>query len=457
MSHSPSAARTALLAFRQQLYATVLGLRQDSLFERGDALLSGAGPTTLVRHSLVPAFRRRWPSTCDALADGTVEAGPLRQLCVAALPTPAAAAREVWALDGTVWPRPHAATSPDRTYGYRAVAGEPQKHLVPGWEYQWLVALPQPGTSWVLPLDVRRRGPGGGTPTALALQQLRAVLGLRPPDAPRPVVTCDSAYAPGLLAEAHLPAALLVRLAKKRTLYRAPGPYRGTGARPKHGAPFKTHDPATHGPPDRAVTREDPTHGRVTVEVWTHLHEPAAPHAPFGVARVRVERLPGGKRQPEPLWLAWIGQELPADLLELWRWYRQRFQLEHGFRFVKHDLGWTTVRPQRPLTADRWTRLGVASLWQLWLARPLVADARLPWERPLAPEALTPHRVRRAFGALLPALGSPARAPQRRGKSPGRRPGTRLGPRPAQPVARRVRPSGPCRCPAHRPRPTKAA
>ena len=142
--------------FRQELYDD-LDHRQDSLFELVDAVLTAVGPTTLVRHSLSPCFRRRWPSTCDALADGSLRVPALRRLFVQSLPRPAEDERELWAVDGTAWPRPAAATSPDRTWEYRPLAGKPQKHLVPAWEFQWLVALPDAQQSWILPLDVRRR------------------------------------------------------------------------------------------------------------------------------------------------------------------------------------------------------------------------------------------------------------------------------------------------------------
>src|SRR2546421_11967471 len=59
-----STALTVLRTFRQQLHAS-LGLRQDSLFELLDSALSSPDRRTLVRLSLNPAFRRKWPSTCD--------------------------------------------------------------------------------------------------------------------------------------------------------------------------------------------------------------------------------------------------------------------------------------------------------------------------------------------------------------------------------------------------------
>ena len=111
--------------FRQELY-DALGLRQDSLFELIDALLTAPERRTLVRLSLCPCFRRRWPSACDALADGTVDVGGLRALFQAHAPQPDPGERPLWVVDGTHWPRPAAATSPARTWEYRPLPGKPQ-------------------------------------------------------------------------------------------------------------------------------------------------------------------------------------------------------------------------------------------------------------------------------------------------------------------------------------------
>ncbi len=59
-----------LRAFRREVYAAGLGLRQDSLFKLLESMLTAPGPVPLVHLSRCPAFRRRWPSTCDALSDG---------------------------------------------------------------------------------------------------------------------------------------------------------------------------------------------------------------------------------------------------------------------------------------------------------------------------------------------------------------------------------------------------
>jgi hypothetical protein len=144
------------------------------------------------------------------------------------------------------------------------------------------------------------------------------------------------------------------------------------------------------------------------------------------VVLVEVSRLPARPYRPKVLWLWWAGPGEP-DLDLLWRAYVRRFDMEHTLRFCKQNLGWTTPRMRHPEQADRWTWLVMAAYTQLRLARSWVADHRLPWERPLEPDKLTPARVRRALSALLPMVGTPASPPKPCGRSPGRPIGSRSG------------------------------
>ena len=59
--------------------------------------------------------------------------------------------------------------------------------------------------------------------------------------------------------------------------------------------------------------------------------------------------------------------------------------------------------------------------WQLWLAKDVVREIRLPWQKPL-PE-LTPGRVAQSMLPLLIKIGTPAVAPKPRGNSDGWPPG----------------------------------
>jgi hypothetical protein len=174
------------------------------------------------------------------------------------------------------------------------------------------------------------------------------------------------------------------------------------------------------------------------VQAWAGLHPKQHRHPGHGsrrprpivrgtIIRVQVERVPARTRPPKVLWLWWAGPgQLDLDLA--WRAYTRRFDLEHTVRFCKQTLGWTTPRPRHPEQADRWTWLVLVAYTQLRLARQLVADQRLPWERPRPPGQLSPYRVRRGVSRLLCTLGSPAAAPKPSGRSPGRPKGHRSGP-----------------------------
>ena len=55
--------------------------------------------------------------------------------------------------------------------------------------------------------------------------------------------------------------------------------------------------------------------------------------------------------------------------------------------------------------------------WQLWLAKDLVRETRLPWQKSLS--ELTPGRVAQSMLPLLIKIGTPTVAPKCRGKSAG--------------------------------------
>jgi hypothetical protein len=57
--------------------------------------------------------------------------------------------------------------------------------------------------------------------------------------------------------------------------------------------------------------------------------------------------------------------------------------------------------------------------WQLWLAREIVIDNPLPWQKPQQAGQLTPGRVAQSFAGVLAVIGTPACFPKPRGKSQG--------------------------------------
>src|SRR5215218_843963 len=434
----PTSPLARLDGFRSQLHACFTR-RADALFELGDALVCAQMPLLSLPHlSLEPTCRRGWGSVYAALARGAVDAERLRDLLVSVLPS---ADPPVFAVDVTSWPRCDAECSPERGYYYhpsRHSAGQP---IIAGWAYQWICQLSFDRDSWTAPVDAARLHPLVDTDQQAA-RQVRALLGRLPAGGPVPLVVFDGGYdsAQLTLDLAGLPIVVLVRLRSDRCFYadpppRAPG---STGRPRRHGAKFNCADPTTWPTPTATHLVVDDQYGTVTVAAWSGLHPKQQRHPGHGtrgprpivrgtVIRVQVERVPAKTRPPKVLWLWWAGPG-PLDLDLAWRAYVRRFDLEHTVRFAKQTLGGTTPRPRHPEQADRWTGLVLAGNTQLRLAREVVADKRLPWERPRPPGRLTPVRVRRGFPRLLLTLSSPAATPKPSGRSPGRPKGSRRGP-----------------------------
>jgi Transposase DDE domain len=431
-----------LEGFRDALYGCATR-RADAWFELGDALLTTDRLLSLPYLSLDPVHRRGHGSIYAALSHAEVEAGRLRELLAAHLP----AGPPVFAVDPTVWARCDAECSPGRGLYYhpsRHSAGQP---IVAGWCYQLLVGLELQRNSWTAPVDVRRLRPADNH-NRVAAGQIRDLLARLPAHQQVPLVVFDGGFDPVQLQVelAGARAQVLVRVRCDRSFYAAGGPRRdGRPGRPaRHRAKMTLADPCTWPTPTATWEGADEQYGQVTVKAWCGLHPKQRTYrdadgqltiVPGTVVRVHVSCLPGRSRSPKTLWLWWAGPPGTAPDLELlWRAYVRRFDIEHTIRFWKQTLHWTLPRPRTPEQADRFTWAVAAGYTQLRLARGIVTDLRLPWERPLAQDRLTPERVRRRFRAVLAAVGTPASAPKPHGRSPGRPKGTRRGPAPRHPA-----------------------
>jgi hypothetical protein len=443
---NPAAALARLRGFRAGLHACCTR-RADALVDLADALLSAQAPvTSLPRLSLEPAHRRGWGSTYAALARGRIDAERLRELLA---DYPLEGEQPVYAVDVTTWPRCDAECSPERGYYYhpsRHSAGQP---IVAGWAFQWICQLGFARDSWTAPVDAARLHPVDDTDQHAA-RQVRTLLGRLPAGGPVPWFVFDAGYDSAQLSLdlADAPVAVLVRLRSDRCFYADPPPRPpGAGGRPRrHGAKFAFADPTTWPAPTTHVATDD-QYGTVTVQAWSGLHPKQHRHPGHGsrgprpivrgtILRVQVERIPAKTRPPKVLWLWWAGPG-SCDLGLAWRAYVRRFDLEHTVRFAKQTLGWTTPRLRHPEQAERWTWLVLAAYAQLRLARQLVADQRLAWERPRPPGRLSPYRVRRGFPRLLCVVGSPAAAPKPSGRSPGRPKDHRSGPAVRHPAVKK--------------------
>jgi len=433
----------------------------------------------LARLSLVPEFGRGHGALYDALNAGRAEFGRLRR-ALAGLPLPEwPDGRVRLAVDVSAWLRPEAGTSPERLFCHVHGKGKNASQVVPGWPYSVVAALGPGSSSWALPLDAVRIGPGDDD-TDVTAAQLRDVIGRlaaaghwKPGD-PEVLIAMDSGYNPARLAWLlrDLPVTLVARVRSNQVFYR-PAPARERplpGRPPRHGEPVSCADPATwHGP---ALTQRGAKarHGTLAATAWNRVHQRLARQNLAWQGHPDGEPLPvipgtlislscDGPCCDAPMWL-WASAPDADEVLvrDLWQCYLRRFDIEHTFRFLKQQLGWTRPLLRDPAAADRWTWLLLACLAQLWLARNLAPLARMPWHPPRpAGGELTPGQARAGFRLLRAALSTPAGIPKPARPGPGRPKGSKnkrkaprhpagkanpKKPKPAKNPRKRIKPTG---------------
>ena len=183
-----------------------------------------------------------------------------------------------------------------------------------------------------------------------------------------------------------------------------------------HGDKFKLADSSTWGEPVATLEIEDPKWGTVQIQHWSGLHFRLSAAHPLQLLRIIVSGTHASKRSPKPMWLGWLGESMPSEE-QTWRCYLRRFAVDHWNRFAKQRLHWTLPHFGTTELAERWSDLMPLLSWQLWLAREIVKDNPLPWQK--SQTVLTPGRVAQGFATLLAGISTPAVDLLPRGKSPG--------------------------------------
>lgn len=397
-----------LKQFRQAAYP-LLGNAKDALFELGDAVLQMRTIQSFAELSCAPVFRRQWPSVYEALQDGRPDRQGLMGLYLQQLAT--SDAPLVLAGDHTAWEHLWADSLAGRSYQHQPSAIPGRKPITIGHGYSTLAVIPEREGSWALP--VRHERIQNQKPIESGAQQLALVCQQLPR---RPLSIWDSEYgcAGFLRATAEIPADKLIRLRTNLCLEKPPQLKAGRKKLPKHGDPFKFRDPSTWGPADATDIYDDPAFGPLVVRLWHDLRFRQAVELPFLVAHIERTQQPGTRRKPRIIWLAWLGQPPPEHW---WSRYARRYPIDHWYRFAKGRLHWTTPKLATPQQGERWSDLMPLLTWELWLARGVVADQPLPWQKPQP--KLPPGRVCQAMQSLLVTIGTPTRVCKSRGKAPG--------------------------------------
>jgi hypothetical protein len=338
-----------------------------------------------------------------------------------------------------------------------------------GHQYSVLAFLPEKthpdDPPWVVPLYVRRLQ-SEEKATVVGAEQLVALLEdeAQPFHAALCVHVADSVYsAAEYLGRVGTQRNLVsvTRLAENRVCYRQ-GPAEHARGGPGHpcwyGEPFDLKESTTWGLPDECAettftTKRGRTY-RVRLQAWHNLLRRGKrglpmQRYPFTLIRGVVIDEHGQLVFKRALWLIVLGERRgELSLVEAWEAYGQRYDLEHNFRFGKQRLLMAAYQTPEVEHEENWFVLVQLATVQLWLACEVAGVRLRPWERYLPPRAsgvASPSQVQRDWERIIRQIGTPARAPKRRGNAPGRAKGARVERRPRQPVVKKshtVSPTG---------------
>ena len=452
---------TELEQFREELYQT-FNNRADALMDLVDAISSYPEAKSVVEYSEAPCYRRSYSTIAKALNTMQLNKMTLPRLISRYLPKPKKRNFVLIGVDVTPQPRPYAYTLQDRGMVYEPTVVKGNKPVTIGHQYSTVCYLPEEEegvtSSWVVPLQTERV-PTDADKELVGTNQIASLL----EDETLPfaeqlcVDVADSSYSkPACLHKnRHHPNLVsIARVRGSRTLYRQPiqtaKAKTGAGHPTWYGEEFKLPDSSTWHSPDETLTvTEHSRRGkvyRVEIQAWHNMLMPGKRKPiripmhkhPFTLVRIVRFHEDGTLACKHPLWLVVIGSRRhELSLADIYQAYRQRFDLEHFFRFGKQKLLLARFQTPEHWREENWWQLVHIAYAQLWLARSLATCLPRPWERNLPAykqKLLSPSGVRRDFGRIIRQIGSPAAPPKPRGISPGRPLGTRLEPRPKQKV-----------------------
>jgi DDE superfamily endonuclease len=468
--------------FRQKIYNCFESC-SDACMDLLDALAGNTGANSIAELSLSPLFPRSYNSIYKAIKasfntnsqeinnkkegeEGEEKPNNLIRVVSELIDQPQQRPFYLFATDTTPHPRPYARTLPERGYIYQPNTIKGNKPINVGHCYSLLSILPEKETdshaAWSVPLSGERVSLAQSG-TDVASQQIQSVMS----DSSLPwyeklcVLVGDTAYSErSFLCEQsqHKNLVVIARVRSNRIFYQSPPislSNKKPGCKKKYGKRFDLGDAETWHEPDETTQIQQTTRkGRllnITILAWNQMlmrgtKEEKMYRHPFTLIRVNVTDDTGNSVW-KPMWLIVIGdrrKEISPTVA--YQSFRQRFDIEHMFRFGKQRLLMTEFQTPDIEHEENWIRLVMLSYVQLWAAKDLASHLPRPWERYLKPhndKVVTPSVVQRDFQTIISEIGKPGHSPQPRGNSTGRVAGDSQPKRSKQPVVKKQSKSTP--------------
>lgn len=466
--------------FRERVYQS-FPARADALMDLVDALASNTYARSPVELSLSPLFRRQYSSIGDAItnffvpnhvnpheseSEQNAQQKELMRVMGGQYPEPVLRNFYHFGLDTTTNPRQFAQTLNDRGFQYEPNPIIGNKPITIGHSYSVLAGLPEKESGsppWVLPL-LAQRVKSKDNAADIGIAQIAAVL----TDEELPfgknlsVTSADSRYGgvrfvgPAVTKYQNL--VLVTRSRGNRVYNHKPPLEESSETKPGHptwyGDAFDLKASSTWGKPDlrheESLVLKSGRKCRVKMDAWKNVlmrgtRDIPMHKKPFTLVRVRLFEEHGERVFKKDLWLSVHGKRRhELSLHDIYDAYRQRYDLEHFFRFGKQKLLMTSYQTPEVQHEENWWSVVLLAYAHLFLSAPMAHALPRPWERYLPSfkannenKLASPAMAQRDYYRIIQEIGTPAAFPKPRGKSPGRAKGMSPGRRNRPPVIKK--------------------
>jgi hypothetical protein len=434
--------------FREKIYCSFQN-RQDATMELVDSLSSNTTAKSVVELSLNPVHRRNYCSITRVLDEFTQKdnkqpRGNITPILASFCPELRERAYHLFGVDCTSSPRLFSPTVADRGYVYAPNTVPGNKPITIGHQYSVVTYFPEKDAQsppWVIPLSCERVSTSQKS-ILVGMKQISMCIQSQEPFKERPCVSVgDSAYShPSCLAEARNNSNQIhiSRARNNRTFYYPSAQRKAINqkGRPQcYGDKHYLKNETTWRDPDESVEFEvvnkKGKSQKVKIDCWNQMmmrgkRNYDMSEFPFRLIRIRVYKASGELLFRRPMWLIVSGEKhFKLSLQDIFNIYRQRFDIEHFFRFGKDKLLMNKIQTPDVSHEEAWWQLVMIAYVQLYLAREMAENLVNPWEKYLPvvqsnSREKSPSQVQKDFQRIIRGIGTPAKPPKPRNKSLGR-------------------------------------
>lgn len=451
--------------FREKIYQ-FFPSRRDAAMELVDSLASNTQAKSVVELSLNPLHRRNYCSITRSVDEFYAKQNHeekqkqnkqltrlLSECC-----SPSQKRRyHLFALDCTSNPRVFAKTLSDRGIVHAPNPIYGNAPITIGHQYSMAAYLPEKllkdTPPWVVPLSCERVGTDQKG-TLVGMEQISYCIAQLIFKGTLCVSVGDCAYSDSsCISQANKnPEQVHVSRAKNnRVFYEAlPEKKRKSRGRPKrYGKKFRLNSRRLRIADESTKLKITSTKGKeltATIECWNNMRMRGkkgfdTSKIPLRLLRIRVyDSLSGELMFKRPMWLIVSGKRQDElSLADAYHIYRQRFDIEHFFKFGKNRLMMNKIQTPETDHEEAWWQFTMMAYAQLYLCRALADYIPTPWEKYLnkfktSEQEKSPTQVQKCFSGIIREIGTPAQPPKPRNKSVGRVKGAVQPKRKRQPV-----------------------